>query len=123
MGTLAITIFPGGRPSAPYRHAESHQFTRCIEAELSLVADHRVVKIQDGLYVLGQRSGLPEGTVNENRLPQADAAALSAWLRGDPTSNATLAMLQTPAHLTDREWSVLIAHTFADPAVTSAPVR
>src|SRR5664279_4056863 len=33
MGTLAITIFPGGRPSAPYRHAESHQFTRCIQAE------------------------------------------------------------------------------------------
>ena len=33
MGTLAITIFPGGRPSAPYRHAESHQFTRCIQVE------------------------------------------------------------------------------------------
>src|SRR5664280_187348 len=33
MGTLAITIFPGGRPSAPYRHAESHQFTRCIQAQ------------------------------------------------------------------------------------------
>src|SRR5664280_2634945 len=35
MGTLAITIFPGGRPSAPYRHAESHQFTRCIQAEVA----------------------------------------------------------------------------------------
>jgi hypothetical protein len=93
------------------------------DAELSLVADHRVVKIQDGLYVLGQRSGLPDGTVIENRLPRADAAALSAWLRGDPTSNATLAMLQTPSHLTDREWSVLIARTFADPPVTGAPVR
>src|SRR5450631_1221231 len=35
MGTLAITIFPGGRPSAPYRHAESHQLTRCIQAQRS----------------------------------------------------------------------------------------
>src|SRR5664279_4083801 len=32
MGTLAITIFPDQGPSAPYRHAESHQFTRCIQA-------------------------------------------------------------------------------------------
>src|SRR5664279_3397904 len=33
MGTLAITIFPDQGPSAPYRHAELHQFTRCIQAE------------------------------------------------------------------------------------------
>src|SRR5664279_4292640 len=33
MGTLAITIFPGEGPSAPYRHAELHQFTRCIQAD------------------------------------------------------------------------------------------
>src|SRR5664279_3967494 len=33
MGTLAITIFPDQGPSAPYRHAELHQFTRCIQTE------------------------------------------------------------------------------------------
>ena len=39
MGTLAIIIFPGGRPSAPYRHAESHQFTRCIQAQAFAAGD------------------------------------------------------------------------------------
>ena len=68
MGNSAITIFPGGRPSAPYRHAESHQFTRCIQAEevFDFVADERneprynpkmrlAEKISDGPIGLGTR--------------------------------------------------------------------
>src|SRR5664279_6516932 len=42
MGTLAITIFPGEGPSALYRHAELHQFTRCIQA---LSQWHRILPV------------------------------------------------------------------------------
>src|SRR5664280_683535 len=54
MGTLAITIFPGGRPSAPYRHAESHQFTRCIQAQRN-----RPLLLQGTLTTFRRRCGKP----------------------------------------------------------------
>lgn len=84
-------------------------------AELSLVADHRVVKVQDGLYLLAQLAGLPEGSpgLARNRDLGADATAIGAWLRGGSPSNVSVAMLATPAQLTDRSWCVLIARNFA----------
>jgi hypothetical protein len=93
-------------------------------AELSLVADHRVVKIQDGLYLLAQLADLPAGSDGLVRVrdAEADAAALAGWLRGGPTLDITVATLTTPAQLTDRAWCVLIARNFADasPATVGA---
>ena len=84
-------------------------------AELSLIADHRVVKVQDGLYLLAQLAGLPEGSggLERNRDPRSDAAAVAGWLNGGPTTSVTVSMLATPAQLSDRAWCVLIARSFA----------
>lgn len=84
-------------------------------AELSLIADHRVVKVQDGLYLLAQLAGLPEGSAGlaRNRDAGSDAAAIADWLRGRSATGVSVAMLATPAQLNDRAWCVLIARDFA----------
>lgn len=84
-------------------------------AELSLVADHRVVQVQDGLYLLAQLAGLPAGStpLARNRNPEVDARTIALWLRGGAPGDVTVEMLATPAQLTDRAWCVLVARSFA----------
>ncbi len=53
MGTLAITIFPDQGPSAPYRHAELHQFTRCIQAQIPAKAQELISELPAKIAELG----------------------------------------------------------------------
>jgi hypothetical protein len=93
-------------------------------AELSLFADHRVVKVQDGLYLLAQLAGMPAGTgsLSRDRNPPDDAEAIALWLRIGTPGDVTLAMLATPVQHTDRSWCVLVARSFAQTAPRKVPV-
>src|SRR5664279_1288052 len=97
MGTLAITIFPDQGPSAPYRHAESHQFTRCIQAEVIAVAGDRIAACGSREAVLSAlKNAGREFTIDESF---AGAAMIPGLIEAHSHITSTGGFYQMPAYV------------------------
>jgi len=76
--------------------------------DLTLVVDHRVVMIQDALYVRAQMAGVGESEEHVTSAAVDRAAAVATWIR-DKESPLSLADIRTPESFTERAWCLLVS--------------
>src|SRR5664279_1946546 len=95
MGTFAITIFPDQGPSAPYRHAELHQFTRCIQVQRVGASGPRLLLRARVDHRPADAPASPPGRCGPVR---PGAAAPTQRHRGEPCCSTTTAPKAAPPH-------------------------
>lgn len=85
-------------------------------------AEHRVVQIQDGLYLMAlTRGAAVTSTVPPESEPPRAAARIAAWVADPKDQGVSLDMFAAPESLPDADWVRLIAEAYRHIKRTAAP--